>query len=358
MRIDIATQGRSWRKHLKGAPMGLLVCEGYFAMYLLASFGYAALCPPAEFAYDLSLARAVLVAASSAYTLWLLHKRRRDARRAGLFTVLVCMVLCAIDTLGLGDLFDVARIVSMPVAATMTALELFGAGFVCCALLRDQELAAYLTVERDNTPAYTSGHSWDRPMRERVRTWEFWRDLLLYFIVFSFLGHWAEMLFCKLILAGVFMGDYDPSNAMLWNQWLFPFSAEGTALAAIVVLLHPLALFFKKRCGGRTPVAVALSFLVNGFVCASIDFITGITCNRDYQLWDYRRMPFNFMGQVCLQNTMVYTIAATLVVWLVYPAMDSGIRRLPRDTADGLFWALAGAYGFLALLHFVDPSMM
>jgi hypothetical protein len=37
--------------------------------------------------------------------------------------------------------------------------------------------------------------------------------------------------------------------------------------------------------------------------------------------------------------------------------MDKGIRRLSKDAADGLFWALVGIYTFLALLHFIDPTM-
>jgi uncharacterized membrane protein len=179
----------------------------------------------------------------------------------------------------------------------------------------------------------------------------------MYFIVFSFIGHWAEILFCRLILAGVFMGGYDPTNAMLWDQWLFPFSAEGTALAAIVVFLHPIALKLQNKFGKNSWKAILLSFVVNGIVCTSIDFGTGMVANQHYELWDYRDMPFNFMGQVCLQNSMVYTVAATLVVWLLYPAMDKGIRRLSKDAADGLFWALVGIYTFLALLHFIDPTM-
>ena len=359
MQIRVAQKSSgSWRERASQLPKGLLICEGYFALYLLSAFVYAALCPPADFAYDLSLLRAVVVAASSACSLWLLHERRRGARYMGLVNVALCVILCAVDTLGLGALVDAARIVGLPVASFMATAELFGAGFVTYALLFDQELARVLTVHHDNTPAHEGGHSWDVPMRERVRTWEFWRDLAVYFIVFSFLGHWAEMLFCRLILAGVFMGGYDPTNAMLWDQWLFPFSAEGTALAAVVVLLHPVAHRLQKRFGERSPKAVGMSFLLNGLICTSIDFITGITCNLDYHLWDYRDMPFNFMGQVCLQNSMVYTIAATIIVWLVYPLMDGQIRRMPRQVSDGIFWGLAGAYGFLALLHFVDPSLL
>ncbi len=332
---------------------GIMICKGYFALYLLASFAYAALCPPSSFAYDLSLLRAVLVAASSAVALWLLHERRRVARWWSLGTVALCVALSAADLLGLGAIADAAQIVSLPVAVSVTAIEWFGAGVVSYALLFDAGVISQLTTEVDLTPAHDSGHTWDMPWRTRVHSWEFWRDLAIYFIVFSFLGHWAEILFCRLIVAGVFMGDYDPTNAMLWDQWLFPFSAEGTALACVVLILHPVKLWLLKSFKGDWRKALPLSFLLNMAVCTSIDFGTGMVANQHYELWDYRRMPFNFMGQVCLQNSLVYSIAATLIVWVVYPAMDTGLRRLPRDVADGLFWALVGTYGFLSLLHFI-----
>ena len=358
MQINVSSRRQALRKRLGDAPVGLLVCEGFFAAYLVASFGYAALCPPASFAYDFSLLRAVLVAASSATSLWLLHERRHAGRWVSLLTILLCVVLCGIDNVWLGSMQAAARIVSLPVAAGTVVAEIFCAGFADYALLLDRDLVAALTAGNHLEPAHKDGHSWDMPMRKRLRTWEFWRDLFIYFSVFSFLGHWAEILFCRLIVAGVFMGDYDPTNAMLWDQWLFPFSAEGTALAAVVVLLHPFARWLEKRFGERSPKAVALSFAANGLLCTSIDFLTGITCNLDYHLWDYRAMPFNFMGQICLQNSLVYTIAATLVVWVVYPIMDGQLHRSPRDIADGAFWGLVGSYGFLALLHFVDFSLL
>lgn len=349
--MNIRIQGRAAKSK---NDVKILLVEGYFALYLFLSFGYAALCPPAEFTYDLSLVRAALIAASSAVTLWLLHERRKQARITAFITVALCVSLSATDLLGLGALTEVAAIVSMPVAAAATALELFGAGFVSYALLFDDAVKTQLVKPPNNKPAFDGGHSWDVSMRERVRTWEFWRDLTMYFIVFSFIGHWAEMLFCRLIVAGVFMGSYDPTNAMLWDQWLFPFSAEGTALAMVVVFLHPVALALQKRFGKHSKKAFGISFLVNGIICTSIDFLTGMVANQHYELWDYRDMPFNFMGQVCLQNSLVYTVAATLIVWFAYPAMDSGLRKLSRDAADGIFWALVGIYVFMALLHFVD----
>ena len=46
-----------------------------------------------------------------------------------------------------------------------------------------------LSVPLDYRPLATKGHSFDAPLKERVRTWVFWRDLMIYFIVFSFMGH-------------------------------------------------------------------------------------------------------------------------------------------------------------------------
>ncbi|MBO7701481.1 MAG: putative ABC transporter permease, partial [Eggerthellaceae bacterium] len=207
-------------------------------------------------------------------------------------------------------------------------------------------------------PGSPDHHGWDKPLGERIRKLEFWRDLLIYFVVFSLLGHWAEILFCQLIRAGVFMGGYDPSNAMLWDQWLFPFTAEGAALVAIVFILQPAAQWLLKKTGNRIVPALLLSFLLNMLICTGIDFTTGMIANQDYQLWDYRDMPFNFMGQVCLQNSLVYSIAATLIVWVVYPFMDSVLHRAPRGVTNAIAAGLIGMYLFLAMLYFVDITAL
>ena len=352
MQIQLAKKKRLTGR-LTPESRGIFICEIYFTLYLISSFAFAALCPPDKFAYDLSLLRAVLIAAGAAVSLWMLHQRRHAARVWGLGTVALCVALSAIDVLGLGAIADASAIVGMPLALSATAIEWFGAGFVSYALIFDDNVSSQLTRHTVWEPAHKEGHSWDEPWRTRIRSWEFWRDITIYFIVFSFLGHWAEMLFCRLIVLGVFMGGYDPTNAMLWDQWLFPFSAEGTALACVVLILHPVKLWLMKVLHNDKKKTLGLSFLLNMAVCTSIDFGTGMVANQHYELWDYRDMPFNFMGQVCLQNSLVYSIAATLIVWVVYPAMDSGLRRLPKDVADGLFWGLVGTYGFLSLLHFM-----
>ncbi|MBQ1449867.1 MAG: hypothetical protein IIZ12_02905, partial [Eggerthellaceae bacterium] len=132
------------------------------------------------------------------------------------------------------------------------------------------------------------------------------------------------------------------------------FTAEGAAVVAIVVFLHPASRWLLKKTGNRVLPAVLLSFLLTALVCTSIDFTTGMIANQDYSLWDYRALPFNFMGQVCLQNSMVYSIAATLIVWGVYPLTDKLLRRSPRGVVNAIAFGLLGMYLFLAMLYFVD----
>ncbi|MDO4798400.1 MAG: putative ABC transporter permease [Coriobacteriales bacterium] len=179
------------------------------------------------------------------------------------------------------------------------------------------------------------------------------RNATSLYAVYTIVGHWLEMAFCQLIRLGVVGGDYDRSNTMLWDWWLHPFPAEGIAGVLIAGGLSPLCDVLLKRFGGRIVPAVAVSFLVNQVVCTSIDYLTGMVANRNYELWDYRNMPFNFQGQICLQNSLVYTTAATLVAWLAYPARNRWLMRLPADITNTMYSALAPAYTFLCLTYFV-----
>jgi uncharacterized membrane protein len=44
----------------------------------------------------------------------------------------------------------------------------------------------------------------------------------------------------------------------------------------------------------------ALKCLAGSGVITAVELVTGLLVNRDYSVWDYRDMPGNFHGQVCL----------------------------------------------------------
>ena len=351
----------------------VLTCA-YYALIALSCAAQAAFVDRDAFVYDLSMLRAIVCMVVSVCAVWLIATRAQRAPGFCSFGTIAFLALSALDVCLFGVYQEMSAVVGDVWAIALLAFEFLGGVAVVVFCVASARFRAWLggtigeypllsqeggTAASQDAAKGTEGDTpqssrpTDAPLKERIRTWPFWRNMAIYFIVFSMLGHWAEMLFCRLIIAGVFMGDYDPTNAMLWDQWLFPFSAEGIALVMVVLVLYPLKEYLLKRTNGRWLPAFIISFLINQVVCTSIDFLTGMAVNQDYSLWDYRALPFNFMGQVCLQNSLVYTVAATAIVWWVYPAMERLLLRLPKRYADGLFFALFGMYAFLAMLYFV-----
>jgi len=186
-------------------------------------------------------------------------------------------------------------------------------------------------------------------------TWPYIRNLVIYYCVFSFLGHWMEMSFCLAIKAGLVGGEYDPSNTMLWRDWFYPFPMHGMAVVLIGVVLHPLWQWLLKKT--NLLVGSLLSLVINGLACGTIEFCCGLMWNADLQNWDYTNMPFNFMGQVCLQNVIGFALAASLIAWFVYPWLERSLAKLPANVMNIAFVVVGVAFLVAQTLYLVDPPI-
>ncbi len=67
------------------------------------------------------------------------------------------------------------------------------------------------------------------------------------------------------------------------------FLAGGTCFLALGSLAPRL-----RRLGP------ALRSLAGSGVITAVELATGLAANRDFQVWDYRDLPGNFLGQICL----------------------------------------------------------
>ena len=76
--------------------------------------------------------------------------------------------------------------------------------------------------------------------------------------------------------------------------------------------------------------------------------------NGIYPLWDYSDMPFNFMGQICLQNTLAFGAVATLVTWVVFPVLQRQYLKLPEDMRKAIFVAVVVFYALVLCLYVVN----
>ena len=192
----------------------------------------------------------------------------------------------------------------------------------------------------------------EKPTR---KGWPFVRNLILYYCVFSVLGHWMELGFCMLIRAGIVAGDYDPSNTMLWRDLLFPFPMEGIAVVICALWLYPLKNWLVSKFK-HPAIGYVLSFIINGLVCTAIEFIGGITFNAQHQHWDYSNLPFNFMGQICLQNAIGFAVACSIIAWLIYPMLERLIARVPKDIMNIITVGVLTFNIFLQVLYLVEPD--
>lgn len=187
------------------------------------------------------------------------------------------------------------------------------------------------------------------------KTWAFWRNIIMYFCVFSVVGHWMEAGYCLFIKWGMIPGTYDP-NSQIWSDWLYPFCVYGVGAVCCVLLFYPARLFLQHKI--KAPVApLILSFAWNAFICSMIELTMGLILNQPdpvtgvMPLWDYRNMFCNFMGQICLQNALAFGFVSTLMTWLIYPALERLLARLPESVAQMLFVAVVVFFLMLFFLY-------
>ena len=61
--------------------------------------------------------------------------------------------------------------------------------------------------------------------------------------------------------------------------------------------------------------------LLGGLMITGVEYAFGLIFNRRHQIWDYRRMPANLRGQICLPFTLA---------WCGLSALALGSMRMLR----------------------------
>ncbi len=56
------------------------------------------------------------------------------------------------------------------------------------------------------------------------------------------------------------------------------------------------------------------------------ELATGLLVNRDFSVWDYRALPMNFLGQICLQFSLLW-LPISLLGMGMYGAVE---EKLPQ----------------------------
>ncbi len=74
-----------------------------------------------------------------------------------------------------------------------------------------------------------------------------------------------------------------------------------------------------------------LSLLPRGLAGAGIitmvELLAGLLFNRHYRVWDYRNLPLNFHGQICLPFFLLW-IPLSLAAMVLYTLTDRSLTRI------------------------------
>ena len=88
---------------------------------------------------------------------------------------------------------------------------------------------------------------------------------------------------------------------------------------------------------GRVPRPLPLlpRALLGAVVVTALELGCGLLINRSYQVWDYRNVPMNFHGQICLPFTALWVVIS-LVAFSLYDQLDRGVEKASSNSAKGV----------------------
>lgn len=135
-------------------------------------------------------------------------------------------------------------------------------------------------------------------------------DAAWFFVIYSFLGWCAEVVFAAITL-------HQFVNRGFLNGPVCPI--YGFGLVAVDLLLSPLR-------GHVLPL-----FVASIAVATLIELITGMVLEKLFheKWWDYSNYRFNFKGYICPQFSLLWGLACMVVIKWIQPAISRLIRLIP-----------------------------
>ncbi|MDO4182179.1 MAG: hypothetical protein Q4E12_01015 [Coriobacteriia bacterium] len=165
-------------------------------------------------------------------------------------------------------------------------------------------------------------------------TFGFWRNIVVYFCVFSVVGHLVEWPYCW--IGATFFGSVPPDAEVLTNP-LKPFFVYGFGITACAVLLVPYKEHLRKYLP-RPWMALLVFYVISVFIGMGMELTQGFLQNQPvdgvYPLWDVHDHPGNILGQAWIVNDIFLGAIITVVVWVVYPACERAIAKLSERQAN------------------------
>ena len=76
----------------------------------------------------------------------------------------------------------------------------------------------------------------------------------------------------------------------------------------------------------RPKLSPAVRAVAGSGIITAVELLTRLLFNRNYQVWDYRKMPANYRGQICLPFCLLW-VPISLAAMALYPIVDKRLQR-------------------------------
>ena len=186
-----------------------------------------------------------------------------------------------------------------------------------------------------------------------IKSYEFWRDIALWFCVFSLVGHWMEIGYCAIMdsLFGIVEDD-----SLVWEDPMYPFLVYGIGTTVCAIFLVPLKTHLLNK-HKKMLVALLVFFVITVFICMIMELGMGLLLNQpdefgEYPLWDNSQLPGNILGQAWIVNDILLGIVTTFYVWVIYPICKLGLSKLSPAFVNALTVVIVVGFVILCVVKF------
>jgi uncharacterized membrane protein len=159
-----------------------------------------------------------------------------------------------------------------------------------------------------------------RETRPHWQTLVFWRDLFLYFWIFSLVGHIIEIIWA---LLGNATGLREvPASTIPLFAIAVPY---GLGAAALRLLLYPLVQ--KKK------INLAATFILSALLTTAIEFVCAalmVAFTGHLAFWNYSDRFLNLWGYICFTNSLLFGLGSTIALKWVFPWFDRLLAKIPK----------------------------
>ena len=167
-------------------------------------------------------------------------------------------------------------------------------------------------------------------------------QLLYYFAIYAFLGWILEVAFHGAIVGKVI-------NRGFLNGPFCPI--YGVGMIAMIYLLTTVTHTEIQH------IHFLIIFNVGSIVCTLIEYFGGWILDQIFHArwWDYRDMPFNINGYVCLIFSLAWGIGCVVAIGFIHPMIIDFVNWIPKQIG---WWILGITYFGLTMDMIISVSVM